>query len=100
MSELTNGIPVYGPCVAPMPGRRWSTIYPMRKSTYDKFGSEAAEQVATFALYDMIPPEFQVDEEFPLEFTHVDQYVQITGDPAMCMVQVIATLKRKENGNA
>lgn len=96
MSE--NGLPVYGPAASVLPGRRWSTLFPMRKSVYYKFGNEAAESAATIALYGMIPFGLEVDEEVPLEFTVTEQYnMRIPGEPEMILVRVVAQLKETKD---
>jgi hypothetical protein len=95
-SEQYDGIPVYGPAVAVLPSGKWSTLYPLRKTTYEKFGEEAAKTVATVALYDMIPLGWRVVESVPLEFTIAEQYITRPPGGEMVLVRVIAQLTYKE----
>jgi hypothetical protein len=87
---MTDGLPVYGPAVAPMPGGKWSLLFPVRKSTYEKMGEEALKTAATVCLHDMMPPFFEVDDSVEMEFTFAENY---TSPPAMSLVRVVAKMK-------
>lgn len=86
-------VPVFGPCVAMLPGDQFSLIFPVRKSTVEQFDLDTIETAARVILYDSVPKDRAVDDSVPVDITWGEQIVEGPMGCSMYLVHLIAKTK-------
>lgn len=86
-------VPVFGPCVAMLPGEQFSLIFPVRKSTVERFDLDTIETAARVSLYDNVPKGRVVDDSVPVDIKWGEQIVEGPMGCSMYLVHLLAKTK-------
>lgn len=89
----SNGVPIFGPCVAVLPGDQLSFVFPIRQRTVERFDLDQLENAAQVALYDNIPDGWTIDDSDPVKITWGSQVVEGPMGGGMALIHLIAQLK-------